>query len=96
MLQSKQMTYYYFFWAVIVAVIVSLVHSQDFGFPEESGLAKDKQNANVSWFTCNIFNSRIWMTEAASLSQLDRHKNNKHMSSTLCGVHKVMIKISIA
>lgn len=48
MLQSKQMTYYYFFWAVIVAVIVSLVHSQDFGFPEESGLAKDKQNANVS------------------------------------------------
>lgn len=34
--------------AVLAAVILSVVHSQDLGFPEETGLPKDKQNANVS------------------------------------------------
>lgn len=33
-----------------IATTTTVVQSQDFGFPEETGLSKDKQNANVSQF----------------------------------------------
>lgn len=32
--------------AVLAVAIISAVHSQDLGFPEETGLPKEKQNAN--------------------------------------------------
>ena len=34
--------------AVIVTVAVLMANAQDFGFPEETGLGKEKQNADVS------------------------------------------------
>lgn len=33
---------------LVTVVALLLVNGQDFGFPEETGLSKDKQNADVS------------------------------------------------
>lgn len=50
MSQTNRMTYFMATLAFIVAISLTaaMVHSQDFGFPEETGLSKDKQNAQVS------------------------------------------------
>lgn len=37
-------------FVAFIATTTTVVQSQDFGFPEETGLSKDKQNANVSQF----------------------------------------------
>lgn len=58
----RNQTTYLILFVAIVAVIFSFVNAQDFGFPEETGLSKDKQNARVS----------IYLTVLISLSAPSR------------------------
>lgn len=41
-------TQWLFLVVVCSAVAFSVIHAQDFGFPEETGYSKDRENANVS------------------------------------------------
>lgn len=61
----------YLFCAAVVAIVLSFVVAQDFGFPEETGLPKDKQNANV----------RLSLPTPLSTARSKAHKNSRMFGS---------------
>lgn len=61
-------TAYFLFFASTAAILITLAHTQDFGFPEETGLSKDKQNANVS---DNIYTLYIYYSSDTSSASLE-------------------------
>lgn len=66
----RNQTTYLILCVAIVAVIFSFVNSQDFGFPEETGLSKDKQNAQVSYHFLSA--SRVlWFIQGVKSMTID-------------------------
>lgn len=67
---SRNQTTYLILCVAIVAVIFSFVTAQDFGFPEETGLSKDKQNAQVSYHFLSA--SRVlWFIQGVKSMTID-------------------------
>lgn len=62
-------TAYFLLFASTAAILITLAHTQDFGFPEETGLSKDKQNANVSDY---MYTYTIYYSSDTSFARITR------------------------